>query len=137
MSVASPPVEILAVVEDLIFLAKIQQTAQQLGLTLRTAEPARLTAAMGGPLPCAAIVDLNLRSLPAVDVVRTIKENPATAHTFVLGFVSHVQTELIEKARAAGCDLVLARSAFSQQLPQLLTKLASGQATAGGMKDAG
>jgi hypothetical protein len=42
----------------------------------------------------------------------------------VMGFLSHVQTDLAAAAHEAGCDFVLARSAFAQQLPQLLVKLA-------------
>jgi len=43
----------------------------------------------------------------------------------VLGFASHVAAETIAAARGAGCDEVLARSAFTRRLPELLRKLAS------------
>jgi len=38
----------------------------------------------------------------------------------VVGFVSHVQTETIAAARAAGIDEVMARSAFVARLATLL-----------------
>ena len=44
----------------------------------------------------------------------------------MIGYVSHVQGELKQAAHEAGCDMVLARSAFSQNLPQIL-KRHSGQ----------
>jgi hypothetical protein len=37
-----------------------------------------------------------------------------------VGYVSHVQTELIEAARRAGVGEVLARSAFNERLPEIL-----------------
>ncbi|MBI3321064.1 MAG: response regulator, partial [Candidatus Omnitrophica bacterium] len=38
----------------------------------------------------------------------------------IIGYGSHVQTELLVQARAAGCTTVLPRSVFVQQLPRLL-----------------
>jgi hypothetical protein len=38
----------------------------------------------------------------------------------VVAFFSHVQTEFLEKAKAAGADEILPRSAFVQRLEQLL-----------------
>jgi hypothetical protein len=46
--------------------------------------------------------------------------DPALAAVPLVGFFSHVQTELRERALAAGFDRVLPRSAFVQQLPQIL-----------------
>jgi len=42
--------------------------------------------------------------------------------TSILGFVSHVQGDLKMKAQEAGCDSVMPRSAFSQNLPQILRR---------------
>jgi hypothetical protein len=38
--------------------------------------------------------------------------------TSIIGFLSHVQGDLKQKAHEVGCDMVLPRSAFSQNLPQ-------------------
>jgi len=116
---------VLLVVEDLFFLARIQQAAQTLGITVTSASPAKLIEAMQETPPAAIIVDLNCRSGSAIEALRTLKSQPSRAPIPVVGFVSHVQTDLIAAARAAGCDQVLARSAFSQQLPQLLSRLSS------------
>jgi len=113
---------ILAVVEDLLFLSKIQQTAQQLGLAVKSAQPADLPDLAGKDVPNALIIDLNHRSGKALEVLRTLKSSSKTKGIAVIGFVSHVQTELIAAAREAGCDLVLARSAFLGQLPSLLRR---------------
>src|SRR6476661_7593124 len=42
--------------------------------------------------------------------------------TSIIGFLSHVQGDLKQKAHEVGCDMVLPRSAFSQNLPQLLRR---------------
>jgi hypothetical protein len=48
--------------------------------------------------------------------------------TNIIGFLSHLQGELKMKAQEAGCDMVLPRSAFSQNLPQLLRRHAASEA---------
>jgi CheY-like chemotaxis protein len=114
---------ILAVVEDLIFLSKIQQSAQPLGVAVKATEPTKLAGEFSEALPHAVILDLNHRSGLALEVLRTLKGDPARKHVPVIGFVSHVQADLVNAAHEAGCDLVVARSAFTHQLPELLGKL--------------
>jgi CheY-like chemotaxis protein len=116
--------EILAVVDDLFFLAKIQQTAKLVGVSIETVAPDKLQECLAQATPRAIVIDLNVRTGSPVELVRALKNNPATRQLPVLAFLSHVQTDLAQAARAAGCDILLARSAFSQQLPQLLEKLA-------------
>lgn len=118
---------ILTFVEDLIFLAKIQQTAQMIRVPVEPADPKRLRECAAQPHVRAVIVDLNHRSLDAVDLIRGLKQGAKTRHIRVVGFLSHVQGDRAAAAREAGCDLVLARSAFHQQLPALLARLASGE----------
>jgi DNA-binding NarL/FixJ family response regulator len=118
------PEPILIVVEDLIFLAKIQHTAQELGIAVETVPLAQLPERLSRSPSAAVIVDLNHRSGSAVETVRALKADAATAQAHLLGFLSHVQGELAHAARQARCDQVLARSAFSEQLPELLARLA-------------
>lgn len=117
---------VLIVVDDLIFLSKIQQTAKLVSVSVDVVEPKRLTERVAQASVHAVILDLNHRSGTAVEVLRALKSDPVAASIPVLGFVSHVQTELAAAARAAGCDQVLARSTFSAQLPEILKKLAEG-----------
>jgi len=116
---------IVALVEDLFFLAKIRETAKALGITVVTGDPRLGPAAMAEAQPQAIILDLNFRGLPAVDWIRALKADPLTHPIRIVGFASHVQEQLISAARAAGCDSVMARSAFTQQLPNLLRSLVS------------
>ena len=115
--------KILAVVEDIFFLAKIQQTARQLGIAVESVGPDALQERLAGDAAYAILVDLNHRSGKAIAVLEGLKENPATRPIPVVAFLSHVQTDLAQAARAAGCGRVMARSAFSQQLPMLLREL--------------
>lgn len=115
---------VIIVVEDLIFLAKIQQTARKLGIHTIAAGPTSAAQDIAQAQPLAVILDLNHRSVSALDLLQALKANPATRAIPILGFVSHVQTDRVNAARVAGCDQVMARSAFTQQLPGLLLKLA-------------
>lgn len=112
---------IIAVVDDLFFAARIRETARQLNLEVELTPTARLDVRLAGGAVDAVILDLGAPS--ALDSLRTLKANPATASTPVVGYASHVATNTIQAARAAGCDEVLARSAFTRQLPDLLRRL--------------
>jgi CheY-like chemotaxis protein len=115
---------VLAVVDDLIFLSKIEHAAETAGLQLAKARPGDVLRQVAGQSATAILIDLNHHSGTAVDLVRAIKSDPANANTQVIGYLSHVQGDLAAAARAAGCDLVMARSAFVQQLPRLARQLA-------------
>jgi CheY-like chemotaxis protein len=117
---------VVTIVDDLFFLAKIQQTARQLGVTTHAANAASAVREVAEAQPRAVILDLNHRAISALEVVRSLKADPATRSIPIIGFVSHVQADLVQAARAAACDQVMARSAFTQQLPALLRKLAGG-----------
>ena len=60
-----------------------------------------------------------IRRIEAVD--REMKADPELKDVRTLGYVSHVDTATIAAARAAGIDEVLARSAFSARLAEILT----------------
>jgi sugar/nucleoside kinase (ribokinase family) len=106
---------VLCLVRDLLFLSKITATAGSLGIGVKTVrDPAKLAAEAGNRL----IVDLNQEGALAAAVQWRQRTGLP-----VIGFVSHVDTETITAARAAGIDRILARSAFVEQLPKLLGPL--------------
>jgi CheY-like chemotaxis protein len=113
-------------VDDLFFLAKIRETAKTVGVTVISPDGPAGTA-LSDPPPQAIFLDLGSRTFPAIERIRSLKADPITARIPIIAFASHVQTELISSARAAGCDVVLARSAFTQQLPELLRRLDQGE----------
>ena len=112
---------IVAGVDDLFFLAKILDTARRVGVAVEGVSTAGIQQRLVLAGADAVILDLN--SPPAVELIRELKRDPATREVLVVGFVSHVATETVAGAKNAGCDVVLARSAFSKQLPELLCKL--------------
>jgi len=114
---------IIICVEDLFFLAKIQETAKALGVKVLVGDPKHGATAVAEAGPQAIIVDLN--SPAALDWIRTLKSDAATSSIRTIAFASHVQGKVIADARAAGCDAVMARSAFSHQLPDLLRSIAT------------
>lgn len=116
---------VIAVVDDLFFGARIRETARQVNVEVELTPTARLGDRLARGAIDAVILDLGAPS--ALNSLRTLKTNPATAAARVLGYASHVATETIQAARAGGCDEVLARSAFTRQLPDLLKGLAATQ----------
>jgi len=114
---------ILAVLDDLMFTSKIKTAASQLGATVSFARSKDAAlAAMKATPPSLVILDLNNARVDPLGLVAAMKANPALAATPTVGFVSHVQTDLIDAARAAGVGEVMARSAFTQQLGEILQR---------------
>lgn len=114
--------KIVAVVDDLIFVSKIQQTATLVGVRVEMAAPGKLEPPENAV--AAIILDLNHRSGRAIEMLRALKDDSSTQGIPVIGFLSHVQADLASAAREAGCDVLMARSAFTEQLPRLLRKYA-------------
>ena len=112
---------VIVAVDDLMFSSRISSAAKALGVEIAFARsPEAIVAAVRERSPRLVIFDLKSLRLRPLDAVAALKADPALAAVRTLGFVSHVQAELIADAKHAGIDQVLARSAFVQQLPQLL-----------------
>jgi PleD family two-component response regulator len=112
---------ILAAVDDLMFSSRISAAAKAAGATVRFARSVEaVLAAAREERPSLVILDLNIARVEPLAIVAALKREPGLAGVPTVGFVSHVDTPTIEAARLAGVDRVLARSAFVQQLPQIL-----------------
>jgi CheY-like chemotaxis protein len=114
--------KVLAVVEDLFFTVKINEAAKRAGVQVAFVKSQRDALDQAGEHPSLIILDLNFEAISPVDLVRQLKADPALNKIQLLGYVSHVQGDLKQAAQDAGCDMVLARSAFSQNLLQILTR---------------
>jgi len=114
------PVRILAAVNDLFFVGKITAAAQRVGVPVEfiRGEPELLQKTDASP--AILLLDLNDARLNPVSLVARLKADPLRRAVRVIGFLSHVQEDLKRAADQAGCDLVLPRSVFSQQLDDLL-----------------
>ncbi len=112
--------QVLALVDDLFFQAKILETAKQLGITVRTSTTSdALLAEMAKEKPKLVIVDLNARGTPLQAIERVCAGSPGLP---LIAFLSHVQTELAAKARTAGCTQVMPRSQFTRDLATILAQ---------------
>lgn len=112
---------ILAVLDDLMFSSKIKTAATQLGINVAFARSSHAAFdAMRKETPALVILDLDNARIDPLGSVADMKKDPTLAKVPTLGFVSHVHTDLIEAARAAGVDEILARSAFATRLAEIL-----------------
>jgi CheY-like chemotaxis protein len=114
---------VVAAVEDMFFSTKIEGAARQAGVSLKLVLDAQqLGDCLKIQVPALIIVDLNSRTCDPIELIRRIKADVSLASVPVIGFFSHVQVELERSARGAGCDQVLARSAFSSKLHKILAE---------------
>ena len=114
--------QVLALVDDLLFLSRIREAARAAGIEVRAVRGASdlLSAArQDGRL---VLVDADSERLPWEAAVAALRAEPETAALPVIAFVSHVRADRAEAARAAGASRVLARSAFVNQLPELVAQ---------------
>ena len=114
------PKSIVACVEDLFFRSKIDATARHLSVPVRFTDAAGLAHACADPKTAAVLVELNDGALEAVVKMMGAAETSALP---VIGFLSHVDRELAQRAEKAGVTRVLPRSQFSENLPDLLMDL--------------
>jgi CheY-like chemotaxis protein len=112
---------ILGAVEDLLFKSKISETASQLGIEAAfPRSPNKLLDALRESPPDLLVLDLNSARFEPLALLRDVKTDEALREVSTVGFLSHVQKDLAVAAREAGCDRVIARSAFTRDLPEIL-----------------
>jgi PleD family two-component response regulator len=112
---------VLAAVEDLLFKSKISETASTLGIEASfPRSPKKLLEAIHESPPDLLVLDLNSARFEPLALLRSVKSDEATREVTTVGFLSHVQKDLAVAAREAGCDRIVARSAFTRDLPQIL-----------------
>ena len=120
------PTKIFFFIEDLFFIAKIQETARKLGVKVAFVKNekdaiAALTAGEEDDLPGLIVFDLNNANAKPLTLIPKLKAK-LKRNTSIVGFLSHLQGDLKAKAVEAGCDTVMPRAAFSQNLPNLLRR---------------
>jgi DNA-binding NarL/FixJ family response regulator len=105
--------------DDLIFASRITGTARQLGLEMATAKTqAALEGYAARQSPACVILDLACPGLDVAALLAKLRESDPVP--FVVAYGAHVDTATLRAARDAGCDLVLPRSKFVEDLPQRL-----------------
>lgn len=107
---------------DLIFTSKVTGTARALGHRVLVAGDVALAATMIEQWsPRVVFVDLSAGDLVQPAALLALRKQAGPAIPFV-AFGSHVETDALAAARAAGCDPVLPRSRFSAELPDLIRR---------------
>jgi DNA-binding NarL/FixJ family response regulator len=115
--------DVVALIDDLFFQVKVIETAKHLGIGLRVCgTPEALLSEIAKQSPGLIVIDLNARSNPLAAIEAL---PPAARGIPVVAFLSHVQTDLAEKARAAGCREVMPRSVFTRDLATILARAKS------------
>jgi PleD family two-component response regulator len=115
--------KILAVVEDLLFTVKISDAVKRAGLEVEFVKSERdVIDKATNENPLLIILDLNFTAVQPLKLISKLKSNSEMKQISVIGYLSHVQGELKQQAQEAGANIVMARSAFSQNLPQILKR---------------
>ncbi|MCC7157491.1 MAG: response regulator [Bryobacterales bacterium] len=117
--------KVLAVVDDLFFVVKINDMAKRNGFQIEFLKSEKDVLEKALENPALIIFDLNSTSVKPVPLISKLKSDPATKGISIISFVSHVQGELKQQAQDAGCNMVLARSAFSTNLAQIFKRHSS------------
>ena len=113
---------IVCAVDDLMFSIRISNASKALKADVffeRSAD--KLLETIREKRPSLVIFDLNSARMRPLEAIADLKRDPDLSAIRTLGYVSHVDTATIDAARAAGIDDVLARSAFVNQLGNILT----------------
>ncbi len=104
--------------DDLLFRSRITGTADALGLTVHTARTTDDLLRQAEALrPTCVLIDLHHPGLTIADAVRALK---AMGPVRVIAYGSHVEAATLRAAREAGCDRVLPRSQFVEEMPDRL-----------------
>ena len=112
--------DVVYFVRDMLFTSKIREVARQIGVSVESARDPQAVAqaARGG----ASLVILDLRLPNALEALDQLKLVPELAQVATVGFVDHEKLDVMDAARARGCDQVMAKGQFSSSLPRLLAK---------------
>lgn len=117
---------VLAVLSDLFFSVKLADAAKRSGLALELVTDPDQVLEKAQDKPSLIIFDLNFEAAQPLKLVAKLKGAAETKRISLIGYLSHVQGELKQRAQEAGCDMVLARSAFSQNIPQIFKRHSGG-----------
>ena len=108
--------------DDLIFASRVTGTARDLGLVVKpTRSVEALVALARQHRPRCVLVDLANPGLDLGELFRRLAE-ACPPPPRVVAYGSHVDTATLRAARAAGCEPVLPRSKFVEDLPRELPR---------------
>ena len=107
---------VILAVRDLVFRSKILAAAERLGTSIHIAPRGTpLDQAARDHGPGTLVVDLG-----EPGVIEQVPAAKGAGATLVVGFLGHLQADLVEASRRAGVDEVLTRGQFVQRLDDIL-----------------
>ena len=120
------PTRIVCFIEDLFVVTKMQETARKMGVKVRFSKAdkealAAITDAPEAARPSLIVFDLNNAGAKPLTTIPKLKAKLKRG-TSIIGFLQHIQGDLKLKAIEAGCDSVMPKAAFSQNVPNLLRR---------------
>jgi DNA-binding NarL/FixJ family response regulator len=108
--------------DDMIFSSRITGTAQALGLKVNAMKSTKnLMAQAKERMPTCVMVDLSHPDLRLPELIGELRDACSPMPRLV-AYGSHVDAATLRAAREAGCDIVLPRSAFVEQLSGSLSQ---------------
>jgi len=113
--------QIVTFVDDMFFNSKINSAAAECGRRIERIKSKEQLESLAQNPPSLILIDLNSDRFDPVQTIEFLKSREEFKHIPIVSFVSHVQTDLINAARTAGCDYVLPRSVFTQTLKEMIT----------------
>lgn len=113
---------VYALVDDLLFASKLDTAARGLGATLVLFQSREeLLADVRQRRPEVIILDLDAEHLGPGQLLKDLAEDNEGRSVATVGYCSHVNVLVMEAAERLGCGRVLSRSAFTANLPAILT----------------
>ena len=113
---------VISVVDDMFFASKIRAVAEAAGVQISFPRSVDAVVSKARETkPGLIVVDLHNQRIDPVALARALKSDEDLRSIRLLGFFSHVQTDLKNSALSAGFDEVIPRSVFTRDLAQLLT----------------
>lgn len=113
---------VISVVDDMFFASKIRAVAEAASVEISFPRSQEAVVSKAREIkPGLIVVDLHNQRIDPVALARELKSDEELRDIRLLGFFSHVQTELQRNAISAGFDQVVPRSVFARDLPAILT----------------
>ena len=113
---------VIAVVDDMFFASKIRATGEALGVQISFVNSlSSLVEKVRQNKPRLIVMDLQHQKLRGDEVGRQLKSDDELKGIKLLGFFSHVNTDLQKNALSAGFDEVIPRSLFARDLARLIS----------------
>lgn len=112
----------VALTADLLFASRVKSTATAVGARVQLVRTAdEMVRAAAQESPALIVIDLDIRTLDPIELIKRLRADDRPITAPILAYVSHVREDLIEAAREAGADQVMARGAFARNLAAILS----------------